>query len=90
MRKSITSEFCWLTLSIVVAVICVIIALYFRIHIYSALTLGFIVLFAITLLLEKNKHNIVPLLCIWFLVVVWVFAYAIYKCACNQRNNCFA
>jgi hypothetical protein len=82
-KSSCSSEFCWLTLVVIVAVICVIIANLFGIHIYPAITLGLIVLFALTLLIEKTKKNIVPLLFLWLIVILWVCSYAVCSCFCS-------
>lgn len=82
--KKKTEELSSAYLIIIIAVIVVLVAWMFGIHIYSSLTLGFLVLFALSLFLTKNKRTILPLVVIWFIVILWVLAYTIYKCICDR------
>ena len=72
---------------IIIAVIVVLVAWICGIHIYSSLTLGFLVLLALSLFVDKNKRTILPLLVLWFVIIFWVFAYTLYKCI-SDRTAC--
>lgn len=72
---------------VIVAVIVVLVAWMLGIHVYSSLTLGFLVLFALSLFISKNKRTMLPLLVLWFVIILWVFAYTIYKCI-SDRSRC--
>lgn len=85
-KRNVQRELVSLLAIIIIAVIVILVAWIIGIHIYSALTLGFVVFLALSLFLEKNKRTILPLLVIWFTIIFWVFAYTIYKCVTDKTQ----
>jgi hypothetical protein len=65
--------------AVIIAIIVTILFWMNGIHIYSALTFGFIVLFTLSLFTGINKTKILPLLILWAVVFLWIFGYVICK-----------